>query len=103
MKTWAFCIAKMDKVKRIRGRALQRMREAHFRHNPLCVMCLEQGRITAAVQLDHILALHLDGTETADNRQGLCADCHTEKSKLERGHTYKQKLTIGIDGWPIKR
>ena len=68
---------------RIRGRQLQEIRERHFRLNPLCVMCACQGRTAAATELDHRLALGLGGTDTDDNRQGLCSDCHAEKTRAD--------------------
>ena len=89
------------KPDRIRGTTLQNIRAAHFRRYPLCVVCEAAGRVTAATELDHVLALHLGGKDTADNRQGLCADCHLEKSKTERGHEYKPKVRIGADGYPL--
>jgi len=92
----------MAPAKRITGTTLQKIREAHFRLNPLCVMCLAKTpqRVTEATELDHIKPLHQGGTDTPDNRQGLCSDCHTEKSKTERGHKYHPKVTIGADGYP---
>jgi 5-methylcytosine-specific restriction enzyme A len=87
-------------VDRIRGTTLQNIRRAHFKQHPLCVMCLAKQRTTLATELDHIRPLHKGGTDTPDNRQGLCEDCHLEKSKLERGHAYRPKQRIGADGWP---
>ncbi len=33
---------------------------------------------------DHIVPLEEGGTDTEDNVQNICADCHDEKSKAER-------------------
>lgn len=87
---------------RIRGTTLQNIRREHFRRHPLCVKCLEHKppRITPAVELDHIKPLHQGGEDVPENRQGLCAECHLEKSKRERGHTYLPR--IGPDGWPAE-
>ena len=92
-------------AKRITGTTLQRIRKEFFRQNPLCVTCLSKTppRFRAATDLDHIKPLHQGGTDTPDNRQGLCHDCHVEKSKTERGHTYHPKITIGRDGFPVER
>lgn len=87
-------------TERIRGRTLQRIREAYFRVHPLCVRCQAKGHVTPATDLDHVRPLHQGGTDTEDNRQGLCAPCHIEKSKTERGHEYRPKVTIGLDGYP---
>lgn len=90
--------------KRIRGTTLQNIRKAHFAKHPLCVACLAMTppRVSVAVELDHVVPLHLGGKDVPDNRQGLCVDCHTEKSKTERGHTYKPKVQIGLDGYPVE-
>lgn len=65
---------------RIRGRELQRIREHHFREHPLCVHCIARGIVTPATELDHIVALVNGGTDTPDNRQGLCTNCHAAKT-----------------------
>jgi 5-methylcytosine-specific restriction protein A len=87
-------------VQRIRGRRLQRIRAAHLRANPLCVHCIAKGRITAAVQVDHIQALVNDGEDVAENRQGLCVECHRIKTAADLGQTARR--TIGPDGWPVE-
>lgn len=97
---WAFFMPK-TKVNRIRGRTLQAIRASHFRLHPLCVMCEAKGRITAAQELDHVKSLDHGGTNDSENYQGLCIDCHKEKSIKERGYTYKPKVTTGLDGWPV--
>jgi 5-methylcytosine-specific restriction protein A len=68
---------------RIRGRRLQEIRQAHLRMNPLCVLCADKGVHRAAMEVDHILPLHRGGTDTEDNRQGLCPECHRDKSSAE--------------------
>lgn len=65
---------------RIRGRALQEIRAAHFRAHPLCVHCVALGRVRLATDLDHIDALINGGTDTPGNRQGLCSECHKAKT-----------------------
>ena len=90
----------LGKVERIRGRKLQRIRNEHFRINPLCVECLKEDRYVTATELDHIVALANGGTETKSNRQGLCKEHHDKKTKLDL--KYKPKVKIGIDGFPIE-
>lgn len=68
---------------RVRGRQLQRIRDRHFNVNPLCVMCMEQGIVSVATELDHIRALSHGGTDTDDNRQGLCSECHRAKTLVD--------------------
>jgi 5-methylcytosine-specific restriction endonuclease McrA len=39
--------------------------------------------------------------ESDDNLQTICTEAHQIKTAAEQGRTLKQKVTIGIDGWPI--
>lgn len=86
-------------VERERGRTNQRRRERYFRQHPLCVRCEQAGRIRAATQLDHVVALVNGGTNDDSNRQGLCDDCHKAKTAEDLGHQPKRRF--GPDGWPI--
>lgn len=90
----------MSTNRRIRGRTLQRIRALHLRAHPLCGLCQERGHVTPATQLDHIVALVNGGTDTPDNRQGLCDACHLEKTAQDMGHTYRPRVVIGVDGYP---
>lgn len=77
---------------RIGGRKRMSIRAAHFRANPLCVMCLSKTppRITLAEELDHIIAITNGGVDSLDpfeNRQGLCIDCHRAKTLVDLGIT----------------
>jgi 5-methylcytosine-specific restriction protein A len=71
-------------VKRITGRRLQAMRASLFARQPLCVLCLAEGRATAATQRDHVLALEEGGADDETNEQALCLPCHEAKSLVER-------------------
>lgn len=70
-------------TKRITGRKLQRMRADLFARAPLCAECQRHGRVSLATQRDHIKPLSEGGTDTQDNEQGLCAECHDAKSADE--------------------
>lgn len=70
-------------TKRITGSRLTKMRRRLFQKNPLCVMCLEQGKTTLAVQRDHIQPLAEGGSEHVSNTQALCKECHALKSAEE--------------------
>lgn len=90
-------------TERIRGRARQRINARVLSANPLCVMCQSKGKVTVAVEVDHIIALTNGGVEDANddsNRQGLCVACHVIKTNADLGYTPKQ--TIGADGWPVE-
>ena len=75
---------KVDAPKRVTGRKLQQLREQLFRRDPLCAECKRHGRVTLASQRDHIKPLAEGGTDTDDNVQGLCIECHDAKSLQER-------------------
>jgi 5-methylcytosine-specific restriction protein A len=85
--------------KRIRGRKGVALRKRRLRAEPLCRMCKDEGRVTAATVPDHIIPLAKGGTDTDDNIRCLCADCHDKVTREEFGH--RQRVTIGLDGWPI--
>jgi 5-methylcytosine-specific restriction protein A len=85
---------------RISGRKLQRIRHDHFFLYPLCVRCEAKGRIALAVELDHKLPLSQGGKDVESNRQGLCLRCHEEKTRED--FTWKAKLCIGSDGFPVE-
>lgn len=84
---------------RIRGRKLQSIRKRILAKEPLCRECSKQGYVTIATEIDHIISLHAGGKDEAENRQPLCTQCHEAKTKRDMG--YKQKVAVGLDGWPV--
>ena len=87
-----------DKL-RLRGRKAVERRKRWLYAHPLCVTCEAQGRVRAAVELDHIIPLSKGGADDESNLAGLCHLCHELKSLAEKGHTKRQ--TIGLDGFPV--
>lgn len=85
---------------RIRGSRLQKIRKRHFMLNPLCVDCEREGKVKVWEELDHIVALANGGTDTDDNRVGLCREHHRIKTAKDFGNTPAPKVAIGRDGWP---
>lgn len=77
----------------LRLQALQRDRY-------LCQACLPK-RFTAATEVDHIVNRAIGGDNKLSNLQCLCADCHDAKSKREANSGYKERVEIGLDGWPV--
>lgn len=67
--------------KRIRGRRLQAIRMRRLYANPICEVCNKR----IATQIDHKRALALGGTDTEDNRQNICDECHDTKTRREFG------------------
>lgn len=75
------------------------VRRRHFKKHPLCVHCLDRGLVRAAEELDHIVPLFRGGKDEPENRQGLCKECHVEKSVAEMNR--RRKFKIGEDGYPV--
>jgi 5-methylcytosine-specific restriction endonuclease McrA len=75
--------------------------------HPLCVRCQRKDppRVSAATQLDHIVALANGGKDFDEdqgtNRQGLCDSCHEEKTAEDLGYQHRARRIIGLDGFPI--
>ena len=68
-------------VKRIRGRALGRIRDRVLLRD--CYTCRVCGRVSTALEVDHIVPLYLGGAESDENRQSLCPRCHDKKTERE--------------------
>ncbi|EII5343109.1 HNH endonuclease [Salmonella enterica] len=107
----------MNKSPRIYGSKWDRERLIFLRAHPLCAMCHEQGRVTAAMVVDHIIphklkeALKSGNVEaiakaqklfwSRKNWQGLCKQHHdSTKQRME-----KRGVVVGCDenGIPLDR
>lgn len=88
-----------QEVKRIRGRALQALRDRLLSANPFCAMCNAHGLVTLATDLDHIVALANGGCNEDENLQGLCSECHELKTLADLGQ--RPRMDVGDDGWPV--
>jgi len=79
----------------------QRLRYHQLQSEPLCRMCQQIGRITAATICDHINqhkgdeALFWSGPF-----QSLCKQ-HHDSAKQSQERTGKAKPPTGVDGWPM--
>lgn len=80
----------------------KRLRLAHLAREPLCVMCTEEGLVTAGTVVDHKDPHRGDEAKfwDASNLQTLCASHHSsDKQAIEKGGKRRQR--IGLDGWPV--
>jgi 5-methylcytosine-specific restriction enzyme A len=78
----------------------EKVRKFYLLAHPLCVMCSQEGRITAASVVDHIKPHKGDQQLFWDpsNWQALCKPHHdSHKQRQERGGIQ----IIGDDGWPV--
>ena len=72
-----------SQTKRITGSGLQRIRRTKLARNPACEICARSGIVTPATDVDHITPLWAGGSESDQNRQSLCSNCHAEKTAQE--------------------
>lgn len=63
--------------------AWRKIRNAYIQAHPLCEHCQENGRVTPAQEVDHIIPLERGGTHTEANLQALCKPCHSSKTARE--------------------
>ncbi|WP_460501466.1 HNH endonuclease, partial [Hymenobacter agri] len=63
------------------------LRLAQLRKEPCCRTCGEQGRVTPATVVDHMVP-YREGADFFDatNLQSLCKRCHARKSAQESHH-----------------
>ena len=61
---------------KLKGKALKR-------DNYLCQVCEDIGVITAAKEVDHIIPKSEGGTDSLDNLQSICVECHKQKTIKE--------------------
>ena len=83
-------------MSRLRGRALQKMRQRVRQEQPLCGDCESEGKVRAWDELDHTIALEHGGSNDRDNLAGLCRAHHLDKTARDRGF----KSGCGADGMP---
>jgi len=65
----------------------RRYREWYLNQHPLCAMCEKEGRVTAAVIVDHVVPVQSkDDPRFYDetNHQGLCVRCNAIKTTEDK-------------------
>lgn len=62
--------------RRIRARILRR-------DNGLCQPCWRAGRVTPAVEVDHVVNVADGGSDADDNLEAICGPCHKVKTQQE--------------------
>jgi hypothetical protein len=69
--------------------AWQKIRTRQLSKQPLCAACQSNGKITAALHVDHVFPHRRDPSKFKLNLfQSLCAACHTLKGQDERKGIY---------------
>jgi 5-methylcytosine-specific restriction protein A len=77
----------------------------------LCEKCMAEGRVAMGRDVDHKtpkaqakkLRWSDAKTDHPSNLWYLCVPCHKAKTAEENGQTYRPKVEIGEDGWPIEK
>lgn len=81
------------------GWAWQKLRKHILaRDNGLCCACTKAGKVTLAVDVDHIVNKAAGGDDSESNLQSLCSPCHRAKTARESGGVLRP--AVGLDGWP---
>ena len=60
------------------GRAWKRIRDRYYAAHPFCERCLEEGRMTPADEVHHLVPVSKGGRHTDDNLMSLCRSCHNK-------------------------
>jgi 5-methylcytosine-specific restriction protein A len=99
----AYCTIHKAQHDKLRGSSYDRgydnrwrkYRIIFLREHPLCEICLKEGKITQATDIDHRLPHRGDKKLFWDesNLQALCHSCHSRKTAMEDGgfNNYKDK------------
>ena len=81
------------------------------RDKGLCQQCLREGRVKRGTDVDHIVSKaeaakrgwSREQQDALSNLELLCkVPCHEAKTARENGRTYRPKVAIGLDGWPVE-
>jgi 5-methylcytosine-specific restriction protein A len=65
--------------------AWRNLRKQQINRQPLCEMCLKEGRYEKATAVDHITEIRKGGARLdIENLQSLCWSCHSRKTRSER-------------------
>jgi 5-methylcytosine-specific restriction protein A len=73
------------KTARLSGRRWLAIRARVLTAKPLCIACQAKNRINPAREVDHVVALVNGGTDALENLQGLCLECHADKTRADLG------------------
>lgn len=71
-------------TKRPTGNSLYALMKSYSLNHPrICAECKRKGLVSYGDELDHIMPLHLGGSNAEQNLEWLCREHHLEKSKSE--------------------
>lgn len=72
----------------------KQLRNTQLSKQPLCQCCLNKGRVTAALHVDHVFPWNKIGKAYFYNNlfQSLCHECHSAKTALEQKGVFRYYL-----------
>ena len=84
----------MDDDRFYQSRRWQKLRARQLQRQPLCVLCLDAGKVTEGKVADHVLERkeRPDLQWTLSNLRTLCMPCHN------RRHHGRERMTINAEG-----
>lgn len=65
------------KLRKQYGNKWRKVRKRYVEEHPLCEMCEQQGKITPAEEVHHIVPISQGGTHDQENLMSLCKSCHS--------------------------
>ena len=65
------------------GKNWPRIREQQLTEQPLCEQCRQDGYVTPANEVHHIVPLANGGNHAKDNLMSLCKRCHSRFTLME--------------------
>ena len=72
-----YCTEHQKVVAKRYGRSWKRIRDRYIKAHPLCEQCKEEGKLTPAEEVHHILPLSRGGGNETSNLMALCKSCHS--------------------------
>jgi 5-methylcytosine-specific restriction protein A len=87
------------------GRPWRRLREQVMKRDGYMCQCEDcKGEKLIAHEVDHISnARDADGNlnDAPSNLRAMNRDCHALKTKREANPGFRERVDVGVDGWPI--
>ena len=84
----------------LRGRRWNKRSRMQLREHPLCVLCLQSGKVEAAAVADHVIPHKGDSALFwRGELQSLCWSCHSSSKQQKELNGFC--CSIGADGFPV--
>jgi 5-methylcytosine-specific restriction protein A len=95
-------------MRKLRQQAYQttewrRLRDVYMRQHPVCEECLNQGKVTPATDIHHLISPFQHGEINYkllydyDNLMALCKECHGNLHAAQQGHVSPEEVLKQLD------